>query len=68
MQPTCFFISFSEYSVGDVFAHIFLIFFPLICYFLLICFFLIVALFLVDPFIDIILFFHFLGIGFFLDT
>ena len=46
MQPTCFFISFSEFSVGDVFANCFFgMFFPLICCFLLVCFFLTVVVF-----------------------
>ena len=45
-QPTCFFISFSEYSVGDVFANCFFlqVFFPLICFFF-VYFFLIVVVF-----------------------
>ena len=56
-----FFISFSEYSVGDVFANCFFwhVFFPLLCCFSFGLFFLNCCCFLVDLFVDMMLLFPF---------
>jgi hypothetical protein len=67
-QPTCFFASFSESSVGHVFANCFLLaclyFFDLL-FFLGLPFLIVVFFYL---FADMMLLFHFFGIGLSLDT